>query len=136
MRFPYTAANDSSASLMPRLALTLEVDGQTVDVIGLVDTGSTVNVLPYSVGLALGGDWNEHPIIPSLSGSLAHLEVRAFAALASHPQLTPHSPVRLVFAWAQTDNAPILFGQMNFFMEFDVCFYRSQNVFDVTPKIR
>ena len=39
--------------------------------------------------------------------------------------------VRLVFAWTQAENAPAIFGQMNFFLEFDVCFYRSQNMFDV-----
>jgi|GEM_PF-4096697 hypothetical protein len=27
-------------------------------------------------------------------------------------------------------------GQMNFFMEFDVCFYRSQFEFEVKPKAR
>jgi hypothetical protein len=29
---------------------------------------------------------------------------------------------------------PVIFGQMNFFLEFDVCFYRSQGVFDVRLK--
>ncbi len=29
---------------------------------------------------------------------------------------------------------PLLLGQANFFIEFDVCFYRSQKVFEVTPK--
>ncbi|BAZ09747.1 hypothetical protein NIES4071_15570 [Calothrix sp. NIES-4071] len=29
---------------------------------------------------------------------------------------------------------PLILGQANFFMEFDVCFYRSQKLFEVTPK--
>lgn len=41
---------------------------------------------------------------------------------------------RLVSAWIESDSVPVLFGQMNFFLEFDVCFYRSQNWFDVRRK--
>jgi hypothetical protein len=41
-------------------------------------------------------------------------------------------PVRLVFAWAQSDAVPVLLGQVNFFMEFDVCFLRKSGVFDVS----
>ena len=42
--------------------------------------------------------------------------------------------VRLAFAWTQAENVPLLLGQVNFFMEFDTCFYRSQLAFDVSPK--
>ena len=42
--------------------------------------------------------------------------------------------VRLAFAWAKTDAVSVLLGQVNFFMEFDVCFYRSRSVFEVRPK--
>jgi hypothetical protein len=28
----------------------------------------------------------------------------------------------------------MILGQVNFFMEFDVCFFRSQAAFEVTPK--
>ena len=56
VRFPYTPV-DSAASLMPRLALTLSHGQRSIDVIGLLDTGAAVNVLPYSVGAALGADW-------------------------------------------------------------------------------
>jgi hypothetical protein len=54
--------------------------------------------------------------------------------LALSGQVAEFAPVRLVFAWSQTDDVPILLGRMNFFLEFDVCFYRSQMVFDVRPK--
>jgi hypothetical protein len=43
-------------------------------------------------------------------------------------------PVRLAFAWAQTDAVLVILGQVNFFLEFDVCFFRSQGVFEVRPK--
>jgi hypothetical protein len=56
MRFPYSTtdpAQDAFDSL-PRLPLRLRTDSQTIDVMGLVDSGATVNVLPHDVGLQLG----------------------------------------------------------------------------------
>ena len=42
--------------------------------------------------------------------------------------------MRLAFAWTRSDEVPLLLGQVNFFMEFDVCFYRSRYAFDLRPK--
>jgi hypothetical protein len=42
--------------------------------------------------------------------------------------------VRLAFAWIRANDVPLILGQTNFFMEFDVCFYRSKLEFEVTPK--
>jgi len=42
--------------------------------------------------------------------------------------------VRLAFAWAKTDAVSASLGQVNFFMEFDVCFYRFRSAFEVRPK--
>lgn len=33
-----------------------------------------------------------------------------------------------------SDDTPLLLGRMNFFLEFDVCFYRSQLAFEIRPK--
>lgn len=44
------------------------------------------------------------------------------------------TPARLAFAWTKSTQVPVILGQVNFFMEFDVCFYRSQLAFDVRPK--
>ena len=134
MRFPYIAFDNQPASLMPRLPLTLTLDNQSVEVIGLVDSGAAVSVLPYAVGLSLGAVWEEQNATVPLVGSLGNFEARALVVLASHLQITS-TPVRLVFAWTQAENAPVIFGQTNFFMEFDVCFYRSQSVFDVQLKV-
>jgi hypothetical protein len=41
---------------------------------------------------------------------------------------------QLAFAWTQADDIPLILGQVNFFMEFDVCFYRAQRAFDVRPR--
>ena len=37
-------------------------------------------------------------------------------------------PVRLAFAWAQADAISVILGQVNFFLEFDVCFFRSRGL--------
>jgi hypothetical protein len=134
VRFRYSAAADAPETLMPRLPLTLSFRGRVIEVVGLLDTGSAVNVLPYPVGLALGAVWDEHTISVPLVGSLGRMPARALVAFALHPQIAPDTPVRLVFAWTRVDDAPLIFGQMNFFAEFDVCFYRSQEAFDVRRK--
>ena len=43
-------------------------------------------------------------------------------------------PVRLAFAWCRTDDVPLVLGQTNFFMEFDICFFRARHEFSVVPK--
>ena len=43
-------------------------------------------------------------------------------------------PVQLAFAWTQAMNVPLILGQVNFFMEFNICFYRSQLQFEISPK--
>lgn len=131
VRFPYSSMDNVPASLMPRLSLRLIRGNQSVEVIGLLDTGAAVNVIPYRLGLSLGAVWEEQTTLVPLVGSLGHFEARALILLASHPQLTSAEGVRLVFAWTQLETAPVIFGQMNFFLQFDVCFYRSQSVFDI-----
>ena len=42
--------------------------------------------------------------------------------------------VRLAFAWVNVENAPFILGQTNFFMEFDVHFYRSRLEFEIESK--
>lgn len=133
--FPYLASDNSPTSQMPRLPLTLRLESRSVEVIGLVDTGAAVNVLPYPIGLSLGAVWEEQPTPVSLVGSLGQFEARALVLLAFHPQITPDGLVRLVFAWTKANDVPIIFGQMNFFLEFDVCFFRSRSLFDVRLKV-
>jgi hypothetical protein len=134
MRFKYTAIDDTPTGLAPRLSLTLHHGPQVVEVSGLVDSGAAVNLLPYPVGVALGAIWEEQPPLAPLVGSLGRMEARGLAVLALHPRLTPEEPVRLVFAWTQAQDAPVLFGQVNFFMEFEVCFYRADGYFEVTRR--
>ncbi len=98
---------------------------------GLLDTGATVNVLPYPVGEQLGADWDQQTTPVQLSGNLAAVEARV---LVTSVAVGNFVPVRLAFAWAKTDAIPVILGQVNFFMEFDVCFYRFREVFEVRPR--
>lgn len=52
--------------------------------------------------------------------------------------LIPSSALALGFAWVNKPIADIriLLGQVNFFQEFNVCFYGHHQVFDITPRSR
>jgi Aspartyl protease len=116
---------------LPKMPLILTYRNSLIDVSALLDTGASVNVLPYSMGVQLGAVWEEQTMAVTLAGNLASTEARGLLVSAQIDDLTP---VRLVFAWSQSDNVPLLLGRMNFFLEFDVCFYRSQLIFEVRPK--
>ena len=132
-RYPFLPIEGilGEAGLQPRLPLTLTYQDQSVAVSGLLDTGAMVNVLPYPVGVDLGAVWEHQATALRLTGNLAQFEARALLVSAT---VGPFTPVRLVFAWTQALNVPVLLGQVNFFMEFDVCFYRSQLAFELRPK--
>lgn len=116
---------------LPQLPLALTYRGVSAEVSALLDTGASVNVLPYGVGLRLGAVWEEQTTSVTLAGNLASVEARGLLVSA---KIGDFAPVRLVFAWSLSDDAPLLLGRMNFFLEFDVCFYRSQLVFEVCPR--
>jgi hypothetical protein len=133
-RFPYTALDGTPATLMPRLPLNLTFRGRSIEVLGLIDSGAAVNVIPYSIGIALGANWEEQNVVVPLVGSLGRAEARTLIVQASHPQLTSDDVVELIFAWTREENVPLLFGQTNFLMEFRVCFDASQAIFEIYPK--
>jgi len=118
---------------MPLLPLTLAHGERSIAASGLLETGAAVNVLPYSVGVQLGFAWEQLRTSIVLSGNLARVPTRGVVVSASVGTFTP---VRLAFAWTQSDNVPLLLGQVNFFMEFDVCFYRAREVLEVRPKVQ
>ncbi|MEH2232657.1 MAG: hypothetical protein V7K71_24015 [Nostoc sp.] len=53
-------------------------------------------------------------------------EARALVLMVNIEQFLT---VELAFAWTRDRNAPLILGQMNFFLAFDVCFYRSELAF-------
>jgi len=115
--------------LVPLLPLRLWLgDGQPLEAHGLVDSGATVNVLPYRLGLRLGAIWEEQTTRVNLTGNLAAHEARALLVAA---RVADFRPVQLVFAWSRTDSVPLLLGQVNFFDEFEVRFRRAQLHFEI-----
>ena len=131
--FPFLEAKDiyGDVDIVPSLPLTLTYGQSSIALTGLLDTGASVNVLPYSVGRDLGAIWEEQNFSVQLAGNLATVEAKGLVVSA---QIGDFQPVTLVFAWSQTDDVPILLGRMNFFLEFDVCFYRSRSLFELRPK--
>lgn len=133
VRFAFTEVNPELGALstFPYLPLTLTYQNRSVSALGLLDTGSSVNVLPYDVGLRLGAVWERQMLSVPLGGNLARFEARALVVMAT-VDLFP--PVELAFAWTKDRNAPLILGQMNFLLEFDVCFYRAELAFEISPK--
>lgn len=132
-RYPFISADSAlgEASLRPYLPLELNFQSQMTQTFGLLDTGAAVNVLPYRVRLELGATWEQQTTSLQLTGNLARYSARLLIITA---QVAAFQPVRLAFAWTEAEHVPLLLGQVNFFMEFNVCFYRSELTFEVSPK--
>lgn len=132
VRFPYVTRvpGPGQAGKAPFAPIGLTYRGTRVDAHGLLDTGSSVSILPLSVGLRLGADWSRQTTPVPLVGAFAGTQARALTLTGV---VGPFPPVRLLFAWAATDAMPILLGQMDFFLKFDVCFYGSRSEFDISP---
>ena len=121
----------NNADYVPYLPLILTYKNISLEVMGLLDTGASVNVLPYHIGLELGAIWEEQTITIPLAGNLSQQEAKGLLVSA---KVGNFPDVNLVFAWAKVDHIPLLLGRTNFFNEFDVCFYGSQFAFEISPK--
>ena len=132
-RFPYKIIDSSLGMVdrMPYLPLTLSFNGQSLNAEGLLDTGASVNVLPYELGLQLGLIWENETLSVVLAGNLARFEARAVVVDA---QVSSFSRVNLAFAWTRATDVPLILGQANFFFEFEVCFFRARSEFEIRPK--
>ncbi len=124
IEFPF-----SDDTALPTIPITLSYSGCSVSANALLDTGSTINLLPYDLGLQLGAIWEEQTVHLPLAGNLATVEARG---LFVHLQLGNLEPIRLAFAWAQSAQVPLILGQTNFFRQFDVCFQRSRRTIEIT----
>jgi hypothetical protein len=133
MRFRYSTTDPTQSELdsLPRLPLVLRYGTQAINVTGLVDSGSTVNVLPYRVGIQLGAVWDDRKAKVRLASNLGNFAAQPLFPMA---EIGDFPPLRLAFAWSRSDDVPLILGQMNFFMEFDICFYRSRLEFEIKPK--
>jgi hypothetical protein len=133
MRFKYSTLNPSQNEFdsLPRVPLVLRRGDRTVESLGLVDSGATINVLPYELGLQLGGNWDQNRAVLQLTGNLSNQPAMPLIATAKIGDFTP---VQLAFAWVHVPGVPLILGQTNFFLEFDVSFYRSKLEFEIYPK--
>jgi hypothetical protein len=132
-RFPYVEADPmlGPASALPYAPITLHLGDRSAHVSGLIDSGSTLNVLPFDVGIQLGAVWDEQSVPVRLGGNIVETEARGLVLFG---QLEGFSPVRLAFAWSRSDRIPVILGQTNFFLEFDVRLCRSQMFFEIAPR--
>ena len=123
IEFPF-----SDDEALPTIPIALSHASFSVSTNALLDTGSTVSLLPYDIGLQLGAIWQEQTVRLPLAWNLAMVEARGVFV---HVQVGNLEPVRLAFAWMQASQVPLILGQTNFFREFDVCFQRSRRTIEI-----
>ncbi|UBF25445.1 hypothetical protein K9N68_28260 [Kovacikia minuta CCNUW1] len=72
-RFDFTEGFDTFGvpDALPQLPLSLTYQGMSAKVLALLDTGASVNVLPYSIGIQLGAVWAQQTTSVILAGNLA-----------------------------------------------------------------
>jgi hypothetical protein len=124
IEFPF---DDDEA--LPMIPITLSYANFSASANALLDSGSTVNLLPYDIGLQLGAVWERQTVRLPLAGNLAKVEARG---LFLDIQIGDLEPARLAFAWVLAKQVPLILGQTNFFREFDVCLQRSRNTIEIT----
>ena len=83
----------------------------------MVDSGGTVNVLPYALGLRLGAVWDDRKASNRLTGSLGSRTAMPVFVVAKIEGLPA---VRLAFAWTNQGDVPLILGQTYCFLEFDL----------------
>jgi hypothetical protein len=99
------------ASFLPMLPLTIVNENRSVAASGLVDSGSTVNVLPYQLGLELGLVWEKQTVSFRLSGNLAHYEARPIVLSVL---IEKFKPVKLAFCVDKSGERPFNFRTSEF----------------------
>ena len=132
-RFSYVEIDPSlgTASALPYVPIVLRYGESEEAVSGLVDSGAALNVLPFDLGWKLGAVWDQQTVCVKLAGNMADVEARGLVLTGKIGQF---APVRLAFAWTRTNRVPVILGQVNFFMAFDIRFCRSESFFEITPR--
>lgn len=133
MRFSYSTTNPGQTGFdgLARLPLILRSRDRVIETVGLVDSGASVSVLPHEAGVQLGAIWDDSKANIRIGGALGS---RVAMPLFATAEISGLPTVKLAFAWIKENDVPLILGQTNFFLEFDVCFYRSKLEFDVVPK--
>lgn len=129
-QFPYVSRGTQGpvSDLAPLLPLTLRRNGVSTDVSALVDSGASISVLPWSVGALFRVDWDALQVPCGIGGSAGGVPGKIMlleGVIGSFPPLT------LVFSWIKSDTVPLIVGQTNFFLNFDVSFFRARGYFEI-----
>jgi hypothetical protein len=95
----------------------------------IVDSGTSVNLLPYKIGLALGLEW-DNPVFPNIGKVRGHDCLGVILGLG----LEGFEALPLRFAWSPESNIPLLLGQVNFFQHFRICFDAEEEFFTLERK--
>lgn len=104
---------------MPMIPVSLANGIHRAERLALIDSGATVNVMPFSLGKALGFEWDRESNGFVLTGAAGGVSSKVVAIKAS---IRGFEPVDLAFAWADTDSIRLILGQSNFFEQFTICF--------------
>ena len=117
---------------LPFIEISLASSSHNIMRSALVDSGSTINILPYEDGLDLGLSWKEQRVLLKDEGFLKGMPVYAVLITA---QFSTFSPVQLAFAWTRKsrDEIRLILGQTNFFQHFKVNFEGREGTFSITP---
>ncbi len=126
MKFPYTPQG------LPFVDITLTYREHSISRAALVDSGSTINVLPYEDGLEVGLSWEEQHVPLRQEGFLSGATVYGVLLTV---QLNGYSPVKQAFAWTQKsrDDVRLILGQTNFFEYFEITFRGREKTFEIVP---
>jgi hypothetical protein len=126
MKFPYSSKG------LPFVDITLTSKYQSIVRAALVDSGSTINILPYEDGLDLGLSWEKQQVLLKDEGFLQGMPV--YGVLLTG-QISTYSPVKLAFAWTRKSREEIrlIIGQTNFFEHFEVSFQGRDKTFKIFP---
>jgi hypothetical protein len=131
VRFAYNSSGTQlSEGSLPFLPIALKYRTNLLTAHALLDSGASVNVLPYTLGLQLGAEWEAQGQSIALGGNLANAPAKGIVLSAT---VAPFPAIRLVFAWSHLDTVPVILGQMNFFQIFNVRFIGAEQNFEVYP---
>jgi hypothetical protein len=127
--FPYKQID--AYSMMPIVPIRLEYGSKSLILEGLIDSGASVNVMPYQVGLELGFDWDKCVVGPAITGSVSSEETRMLVARGYIANL---ELIELGFMWTKSPTFRLLLGQNNFFKYFKICFSRTNLTIQLAPE--
>ena len=90
-RYPFIDRTHGTGqvSTLPYFPISLSNGNNSIEVMALLDTGASVNVIPYEIGIQLGAVWENQTLIIPLSGNLAHSEARGLVLAGTVGKFAP-----------------------------------------------